>query len=187
MNPTSQDLQLYFLALLPPGDLQAEITAIKQEFAHCYHARHALKSPPHLTLFPPFRWSLAQQTQFNCLEQFTQQQSCIPIDLDGFGAFAPRVIYIRPQPTPDLLALHAALQRFLKEHLGLVDSLNQKRGFHPHITVAHRDLSRPAFHQAWPSFQGRSLHRQFTATAITLLRHQGHRWEEVNEWSFQSS
>jgi len=47
---------LFFVALLPPEDLQREISAFKKHIANTWGACHALKSPPHITLQPPFDW-----------------------------------------------------------------------------------------------------------------------------------
>ncbi|MFN6233029.1 MAG: 2'-5' RNA ligase family protein, partial [Microcystis sp.] len=49
---------LFFIALLPPPEVQEIATKIKVEFAEIYNSRAALKSPPHVTLQPPFRWNL---------------------------------------------------------------------------------------------------------------------------------
>jgi 2'-5' RNA ligase len=51
---------LFFIALLPPLEVQEIATKIKLEFAEIYNSRAALKSPPHVTLQPPFRWNLEQ-------------------------------------------------------------------------------------------------------------------------------
>ena len=41
---------LFFIALLPPPEVQEIATKIKLEFAEIYNSRAALKSPPHVTL-----------------------------------------------------------------------------------------------------------------------------------------
>ena len=181
---TKSDKLLFFLALLPPADLQATLTAIKQEFADRYHSRHALKSPPHITLFPPFKWPHSEVDRLSCLHDFVHQQVTVPISLSGFGAFPPRVIFARPLHTPQLLAIHQDLQTFLKDRLELLDPMANKRPFRPHITLANRDLSKQHFKAAWPEFEGRSLQVEFTATHLTLLQHNGRHWEIGQEWGF---
>ena len=166
-------LQLYFLALLPPAKLQEDITAIKHELADRYNCRHALKSPPHITMFPPFKWPVSQAEQLCCLSDFAAQQAPIPVTLSGFGAFPPRVIYVRPLKTPELLLAYQTLQTFLKQ-----------RQFCPHIAVANRDLRKEIFREVWPEFEGRSLQAEFIATHLTLLRHNGRCWDIDREWSF---
>ena len=55
MKPSAN---LYFIALLPPVEVAEEVTEIKQFFARNYNSRAALKSPPHVTLQPPFAWEV---------------------------------------------------------------------------------------------------------------------------------
>ncbi|NEQ19818.1 MAG: hypothetical protein F6K28_10405 [Microcoleus sp. SIO2G3] len=52
-----QSQKLYFIALLPPEEIQDYANQIKQYFADHYGSRHAQKSPPHITLQPPFEWA----------------------------------------------------------------------------------------------------------------------------------
>ena len=177
-------LQLFFLALLPPQDLQASITAIKQDLADRFHCRHALKSPPHITLFPPFKWHQSEVDRLNCLGEFAQRRGAIPITLSGFGAFPPRVIFVQPLKSPQLLAIYQDLQTFLKDRLDLMDPMARKRAFRPHITLANRDLARTHFRAAWSELEGRSLQAEFVATHLTLLQHNGRQWEIGREWAF---
>ncbi len=165
---------LFFLALLPPQDLQQKVKEIKLEFAECYQSRHALKSPPHITLFPPFRWLWADVGQLDCLSKFCRTVTPIPVELNGFGAFAPKVIYIKPLRTPQLLDVYDRLQCFLETKLNLTDPMAKKRAFSPHITVAHRDLTPERYKAAWAEFQGRSLQASFVAK----------QWEIRQEWPF---
>ena len=177
-----QPIAMFFLALLPPPELQAKLTAIKQEFATRFASQHALKSPPHITVFPPFRWPLAGIDRLECLAELARQHAPLGIPLSGFGAFAPRVIYARPLKVPALLALHRELQIFLAERFDLVDPMAKKRPFSPHVTLAFRDLSEANFRAAWPEFEARSLQAEFVATELTLLQHNGRHWEIAREW-----
>ena len=176
--------QLFFLALLPPPDMQASITTIKQEFGDRFNSRHALKSPPHITVFPPFKWPESQLSQFECLADFAASQAQVPVTLSGFGAFPPRVIYVRPLKLPTLMETYERLQVFLADRLELVDPMAKRRAFSPHVTVAHRDLSEENFRAAWAEFEGRSFNAAFAATHLTLLLHNGCQWEIAREWEF---
>lgn len=175
---------LFFLALVLPNGAQQAATAIKHEFATRYQSRHAFKSPAHITLFPPFQWPSQQVVQFDCLEDWCQRIAPLPIALNGFGSFPPKVVFVKPITNPQLLDAHAQLQEFLQQQLALVDPMAKKRSFVPHVTVAHRDLSRQNFELAWAEFQGRSLHVSFIATHLSLLRHNGAQWEIFREWPF---
>lgn len=165
------------MALLPPADIQEYANQIKQHFAAHYDSRAALKSPPHITLQPPFKWANeAVLSLKQSLTQFTNHHQPVPIKLQGFAAFPPRVIYINVLKTQELLTLQADLMAYLATHLEIIDLVAQKRSFAPHMTVAFRDLTRQNFRAAWAEFQHRSFEFEFTATSLTLLIHDGKRW-----------
>lgn len=199
---------LFFVAILPPEAIQQELRQIQIQIAQTYGVRGALRSPPHITLVPPF--SLASPVSgppeaIDALQAklaaLASHQAPLPLQLRGFAAFVPRVIYVHVTPTPALLQLQASLQ----EHFPPRPRAPGVHRFVPHITVAFRDLSPVRFHQIWPEYQGRSLQLDFTALGLTLLRHRppqpstqipspasldgladpNHRWEAIATFPFQ--
>jgi 2'-5' RNA ligase len=147
-------MKLYFIALLPPQEIQDYANQIKQYFADKYASSHAQKSPPHITLQPPFEW---EDTDIPLLEEhlktFALRQNPIPITLNGYAAFIPRVIYIDVVRSSELLTLHQNLMSYLETNLGITDKVGQTRPFVPHMTVAFKDLTRQNFQAAWSEFR----------------------------------
>ncbi|MBD2449384.1 2'-5' RNA ligase family protein [Nostoc sp. FACHB-152] len=177
----------FFVALLPPQDIQDYANQIKQYFADNYASRHAQKSPPHITLQPPFEWANDQVSRLEAsLREFASQQKSLQVTLSGFSAFAPRVIYIDVVRSQELLQLQAALMAHMETDLGIVDEVGKKRPFAPHMTVAFRDLTKQNFKAAWPEFENRELHFEFAADKLTLLIHDGKRWNIKSEFAFLS-
>jgi 2'-5' RNA ligase len=175
----------FFIALLPSQAIQDYANEVKQVFVDRYNSRAALKSPPHITLQPPFEWSVEALPLFNQrLSEFAAQVAPIPITLSGFGAFVPHVVYINVIKSASLLTLQAALSSHLETSLGIVDAVGKTRSFTPHITVGFRDLTPENFKLAWAEFQHRPLELEWTATQLTLLRHDGQRWTVANEFPF---
>jgi len=174
----NQSQQRFFIALVPPPHIEQHITEIQQYFAEHYKSHSALNSPPHITLQPPFH-SLAEDVPKleESLKQFSANRLPIPVTLSGFAAFAPRVIYVDVVKSPELLEIHSYLMSYMEANLGIVDRVSQSRPFVPHMTVAFRDLTKENFQRAWLEFAGRSLHFEFTASALTLLIHDGSRWK----------
>ena len=178
-------MSLYFIALLPPQSIQDYATEIKQYFADNYESKHAQKSPPHITLQPPFEWNTDKLTDLEeCLQKFVIGRNSIPIILDGYNAFVPRVIYIDVVKTPELIKLQVDLMAYLENHLGIVDKIGKSRGFTPHMTVAFKDLQRNKFKAAWAEFENRELHFEFTAQKLTLLKHENKKWNITKEFEF---
>ena len=181
----------YFVALLPPSDVQAAINRFKQRFADRYHSRKAFNAPPHITLQPPFDWPLPspglppeQHADSATLTELTQSfqalaatQPPIVIQLNGFGAFAPRVIYVNVFKTAELRSLQAEVTQYFVEEWSLTEPQAQSRPFIPHITVAFRDLTRSNFHMGWAEFKDKPFTATFTVTDLVLLVHNGRHWE----------
>lgn len=187
MEVTPAAPQRFFIALLPPEPIRTCITEIQQYFCDRYHSKAALRSPPHITLQPPFEWPPATLPGLSAgLAAFAQKWAPIPITLRGFAAFPPRVIYIDVAPAPALMTLKPALATFMTEQFEIIDAKAKHRAFKPHLTVAFRDLKPGAFRKAWPEFEHQPLEFEFTAAALTLLQHNGRRWNTLEQYAFQS-
>ena len=171
------DLQRFFIALVPPLEIQTSINEIKGYFEQHYGSRKAFNSPPHITLQAPFEWP----TDRGCdelgegLQRFAADREEFAIALRNFGAFPPKVIYVDVIQSPKLLALQHDLAAFMASKYEITDC--RYPHFCPHMTVAFRDLTKTAFHQAWPDFKQKTLAFDFTARCLTLLRHDGQRWQ----------
>jgi 2'-5' RNA ligase len=175
----------FFIALLPPQHIQDYVNEVKQHFADNYASSAAQKSPPHITLQPPFQWSDDNVTLLEeFLREFALGRESVPITLRGFAAFVPRVIYIDVVSSPKLTALQTDLMANLESNLGIVDAVSQTRAFTPHMTVAFRDLTKQNFKTAWQEFEKRQLDFEFTAENLTLLLHDGKRWNVKIEFPF---
>ncbi len=158
---------------------------IQQQMLEHYASCGAQKSPPHITLQPPFEWAPEQVLVLEfTIGTFVFGRESVPVTLSGFGAFPPRVIYINVVRTQELLTLQTDLMAYLETRLGIVDPVAKTRAFSPHMTVAFRDLTRQNFKAAWPEFQQRQLQFEFTATQLTLLLHDGNRWNVSAEFPF---
>jgi 2'-5' RNA ligase len=185
MNPSKQR---FFIALMPPIAIQEHISQIKLHLQNNYNSRGALKSPPHVTLKPTFEWLAADLPRLEqSLKEFAANRCPIPITLSGFGAFAPRVIYVDVVKSPELLDIQRDLMTFVGENLGIVDPVSQTRLFVPHMTVGFRDLTEQNFEAAWLEFKGRSIFFEFTASSLILLIHDGNQWNVATEFLFAGS
>lgn len=175
----------FFIALLPPLEIQDYANKIKQDFAQNYNSRGAQNSPPHITLKPPFEWQLDDLPVLaQALRAFADTRTPVPVTLQGFGAFAPRVIYINVLKTPELLALQTDLMAYCETSLGIVHPVSQNRPFVPHVTVAFRDLTNQYFRDAWSKYHNQQVEFEFTASQLTLLIHDGNQWNVSTEFSF---
>lgn len=175
---------LFFIAVLPPDEVQRTVTAFKNHIAEKWGPRHALNSPPHLTLQPPFEWPEHDLDALkDCLNHFAARQTSFAIDLDGFGSFPPRVVFIKPLKNKLLNQLFHHLVTCLERELGFSDPRN-RRPFHPHMTIAHRDLDESDFPDVWAYFREKNYKCRFETNALTLLRNVRGKWEVEEMFSF---
>lgn len=176
--------ELYFIALVPHNDLRMRIREIKDDLYETFGAGHALKSPAHITLQRPFKRGVADEAKIvTVLRKFAQVEKCFGIDLNGYGAFPPRVIYIKITDPDPVRKLHMRLKEVLINELDFSRE-EIMNAVQPHITVATRDLTAAAFSEAWPEFMNREFHGHFDAGSIFLLRHNGRNWDIFREFPF---
>ena len=208
---TAPDEVRFFIALIPPVEVQDYANSVIRELSDRYHTRTS-PSPPHITLQAPFLWQMAHLSRLEtCLDQFTRQsaqrqspqsqsaqsqsaqsqsaqsQPAVPIVLSGFDNFAPRVLYINVLKTPELMMLQARLMAHLETHLGIVDPIAQHRPFSPHMTVASRHLTPATFQQAWSELQLRPVEFEWVSDRFALLLHDGQRWQVRSQFLINAS
>lgn len=174
---------LFFIALLPSDDIQREVTNFKKDCAHRFNASHALKTPPHLTLIPPFPWPRTRLGELgDALDDFALEQSAFEVELYNFNCFKPRVIFVDVVENQQLKDLQSALFYYLEKSVNLTDERGNR--FHPHMTIAHRDLQHWIFPEAWAYFSKMEYRRKFQVDRISLMEHVHGRWEIYEEYVF---
>jgi 2'-5' RNA ligase len=174
----------FFIALMLPQAVQEYANQVIAELKADYQTDTA-NVQPHITLQAPFLWQSEQLPELeSCICAVAQAHAGIPIVVSNFGAFAPRVLYLDVHKTAELLALQSRLAEQLEATLGIVDSKAKARSFSPHITVASRNLKRKTFQQAWGKLQERQVEFNFVCDRLTLLRHDGSRWQTATEFPF---
>ena len=117
-------------------------------------------------------------------KSFLKTITPISVKLDNFSSFPPRVIFINVVMNKELEALQKNLQRYCKRVLNLFNSNYKELPFHPHLTVAFRDLKKPNYQRAWEEFKMKNFQAEFMADKIALLKHTGKVWEVHQEFKF---
>lgn len=175
--------KLYFLALIPSEPLRKQVYALKEEFSKLYHTSHALKSPPHVTLVPPFSFEHQNEHLLtSTLHGFARLCSSFEVSIADYGAFKPRVIYLSIIRNDRLELLQQMLMDNCNKDLGI--NMDQSLPFHPHMTVAFRDLSPQMFRKAWERYKSESFSTSFIAKSLFLLKHNGEKWDIAHELPF---
>ena len=178
---------MYYIALIPPDPVQSAVQAFKYELKNQFGAKNALKSPAHITLQKPFRRPQSMESQLiDQLTGFAEQQTPFEIKLNGFDCFEPRVLFVAVQNPEIIRPMRDALYETLIQHLDFQEKEIDRR-FHPHITIANRDLKEVDFDRTWPYWQKKPFQASFFATDIHLLRLGPLGWEVLHAMPFESS
>ncbi|MEX0662183.1 MAG: 2'-5' RNA ligase family protein [Balneolaceae bacterium] len=178
--------QLYFIALLPPEEIRQDVRQLKLGMKKRFDASHALKSPAHITLQIPFRREEKMESEMiGSLQKFAADQSKFMISLNGFGSFLPRVLFIKIEDHQPVQNLHSKMNVVLINSLSFTQK-EIKQQLHPHLTIATRDLSKAAFHDAWTEYKDREFRASFDVNSLYLLKHNGKFWDVFREFPFNT-
>lgn len=177
-------MKLYFVAIVLPEELNKEIKVFKNLMLQKWSSSVALKSPAHITLIPPF-W-MAEIGEENLLQDLdTLCKNIYPFDIstNNFAAFKPRTIFIEPMLHEPLKKLKQTVDTFCKTHTQY-GAKPDTQPFHPHITIATRDLHKRAFAEAWSLFENKKYEVQFEAKGLSVLRHNITNWDVIHTAPF---
>ncbi len=180
--------KLYFIGIVPPSPVFEKALVIKQHFYDRYRSKGALKSPPHITLHMPFKWEEHKEEKLvDLLNEFISECPIKPFELrlKNFDCFEPRVIFIAVEKSESLFLLQQELKRFCKTNLNLFNATYKEHAYHPHLTVAFRDLKKPDFYKAWDEFKNKPFVGNFIVNEFVLLKHNGQVWEKFRSFSLQ--
>jgi 2'-5' RNA ligase len=172
MSGSAPKRGLYMFTIVPPASITPSIRAIQERIAEEYHSHEALRRPVHLTLIPPFETTIVTEIQLiTFLRSFAAARPSFELQLDGFGQFREQVIYIKPIENPELSNLQHALVMSFGATFQDVRSRTSHDSFHPHFTLAYRDLTHPMFLKAWENVNRTTFNASFEVDRITLMRH----------------
>ena len=165
---------LYFLAILPPWPLARKIDNIRHELWHRFGTQKTLNSPPHITLIPTFDFKDHQHlvAQFR---RFAEDQPSFLVKCNGVDHFGEKTIFLGVEPNNALTDLQSRLVDFCRKEL-VLSIPGSTRPYHPHITLATKDLKRDQFSEAWKRVQQTRISESFQVDGFYLLRHSGKRW-----------
>jgi len=175
---------LLFIAVLPGDEIREEVTNFKKYALERFQSGRALKSPPHITLIPPFRWSPGRIEELKmALKYYAKSCSSFSLTLHGFNCFEPRVIFVDIEKDEELERLQSTLQDLLHSAFSIQNDCAY--GFNPHMTVAFKDLRKSVFPLAWKYFSNLDYMRVFKVKQLYLLQHDGRQWQIVDDFKFE--
>ena len=177
---------MYFIALVLPEDINQKILGYKKYMFENYKCQVAMKSPAHITLIPPF-WMKEDLESFliRDLDSLAGTFHAFELSAHTFSGFHPRTIFIAPEESRELKELKTITDDFFKrreEYKMEFDS----RPFHPHITIASRDLHKKDYYVAMDYFKQKDFSAHWMTDTISVLKHNKKNWDVVHSSQFQN-
>ena len=178
--------KMYFIAIVAPTEINDDILKWKHLMKERFDCSVALRSPAHVTLVPPFWMNETLENKLqDAISNFSQKERQFEIFLKNFAAFKPRVIFVDVIGSRFLQDLHTQLLQFLI-NVNLFPIEKEERPFHPHVTIATRDLHKKSFSQAWEIFKEKKYEASWPVNCISLLRHNQKNWDVIFTSQFQN-
>lgn len=177
-------MQMYFIALVLPSYLNEKVLKYKQMMLDKYNCNVGLKSPAHITLVPPF-WMEDEKEQqlFSDIDSLSVHLNSFSISTKNFSAFKPKTIFIAVAPNEQLNEAKKATDEVFKNN-SFYNMKIDTRPFHPHITIATRDLFKKSFFEIWPWFAERKFEEEWICEGISILRHNKKNWDVIHTSQF---
>lgn len=177
-------MQMYFIALVLPQHLNEKVLKYKQMMLDKYNCKVGLKSPAHITLIPPFWMQDEKEPQLiSDIDSASQHLHVFSIATDNFSAFKPRTIFIAVSPTNELNEVKKTTDAVFKNN-SFYNIKIDARPFHPHVTIATRDLFKKGFFEIWPWFEEKNFVEQWKCEGISVLRHNKKNWDVIHTSQF---
>ncbi len=176
INKNSDKFSMFFIAVVCPPELDEQIKKYKQWIQLNFGCRNALKSPSHITLISPFWWKKEESYKLAYwLKSFTFPED-LEVKISGVDTFGKRVLFIKVLSNERLSALHRSIQKHFSTQSGMLFE-KENLPFHPHITLATRDIKPGDLEKAKYYFEKKSIEMKFKSDTISLLELIGGKWE----------
>ncbi|HEY0750342.1 MAG TPA: 2'-5' RNA ligase family protein [Chitinophagaceae bacterium] len=177
---------MYFAALVLPEELNQKVLKYKLYMQDRYECRVGLKSPAHITIIAPF-WHEEEKEKdlVRLVENISEHSHPFLISTDNFSAFKPKTIFIALKENEHLSHLKRKADEILLQHEEIAIKPDD-RPFHPHITIATRDLYKKDFRDAWTHFAEKEFREQWIVEGLSLLRHNKKNWDVIYTSQFRN-
>ena len=176
---------MYYIAVVLPPHLDEQVKQLKQHMFDKYNCLVGLKSPAHITIIAPF-WTEAEKEDglIRAIDHLSSILKPFKLATADFSCFKPRTIFIAVKSNDSLNQLKREADDFFSKRDYPIKK--ESRPFHPHITIATRDLFKKDFAEAWPYFEKKEFKEEWTVEGLSLLRHNKKNWDVIHTSQFKT-
>lgn len=177
---------MYFIAIVLPRLLNEKIMQYKNFMLEKFGCKVGLKSPAHITIVPPFWMEDEKEAALlTAVDSISKDVRPFEVVTDNFSVFKPRTIFVAIVPNERLNEVKILSDNFFKQRPNYKIKTDN-RPFHPHITIATRDLHKKSFYEAWTIFESKVFKEEWMATGLSVLKHNKKNWDVVHTSQFKN-
>ena len=177
--------QTHFLGVLPPEELACRLEGCRRYMKETYGCKSGYGTPIHATLVPPF--CLPEEYSTKDLVA-AMEEHVLPLgnhlkftsQVKGFDAFGDRTIFARVLEDKRWSVLRDRVLAAVLQHAPNC-ARKDRSPFHPHLTVANRDIPAGVSTDALKVLNELRLTATFSVDNVTIFERQGGSWTDV--WS----
>lgn len=173
----------HFIGVLPPKEIALILEESRRYMRKTFGCRSGHGTPLHITVIPPFNAGdscstkdLIQVLQNISFEAFTGK-------IENYSCFGDRTIYARIVEDKKWERLRNTVYQSVSEAIPGVLKKDQ-RFYHPHITIANRDIPQGCTSKALNKLGKIPLLEAFPVDNLVLFEFTGGRWINVFERYF---
>lgn len=179
--------QLFFIGIVPPEPIFSELEAFKVYAAKNFNSSHALRSPSHITVLSPFFLKTSKKEDAVAyLHQLAKEINDFEIKLKNFDNFGERVVFVNIPKNDHLFELHELLKKTFQQQDFISAVPVQKYKYHPHLTIAFKDLKSYYFAKAERYYFKLKYNRSFKAGKLHLFQFRNSRWFKTDEFQLNT-
>jgi 2'-5' RNA ligase len=172
---------MYYIAIVCHAEVNEKVLQFKYWMKEQFGCVVALKSPAHITLIPPFWLEERRETDLlQTLQSFSTNIDQLEINLKDFSHFNKRVLFINVKENSELEEIKKQTEKHFIQLFGETIKIDD-RPFHPHVTIANRDLKPFDFIKAWEHFSKKKFKETFRSGTISLLKLGPDKWNVIGE------
>ncbi len=176
---------LKLIAIIPPEPVYTSIREKQEEIELNWGPKHALRTPPHLTIIPPLLLTANEVGWlYGIAYAIAGMQKPFNLQLKDYSSFKPRVIYIAPVINEALTELQEIWHEALLTKMPHVLEKYPNKPYEPHLTLAHKDVTHQQFDNLWKHFGAQTYEATFEVNRFCILNHTEEGWTKEKEYLF---
>ena len=171
--------QTHFIGVLASDDITLALEDCRRYMNEAYGCKSGHATPIHVTLVPPFflPGEYSSDDLAKAIEEIViPKKLFFTAHVDNFDAFGDRTLFAKVLPDEKWTTLRNSVYSAVAKAAPCCVK-KDTRPFHPHLTVANRDIPEGAMTDALSSMNELSLSEDFPVDNITIFERVNGKWK----------